>query len=65
MKLNILPLPKTEKRMKQSTPRRKIKKKKNKSQKKQMLKKTEIIDVLRERMMKTKTGRINMQCSLQ
>ena len=30
-----------------------------------MLKKTEIIDVLRERMMKKKTGRINMQCSLQ
>ena len=30
-----------------------------------MFKKTEIIDVLRERMMKTKTGRINMQCSLQ
>ena len=28
--------------------------------KKQMLKKSEIIGVLRERMMKTKTGRINM-----
>ena len=46
--------------MKQSTPWRKIKKKKNKSLKKQMLKISEIIGVLRERMMKTKTGRINM-----